>query len=163
MGDSNAPDEFCRDYERSIETFASEDRQPLLEAHCVLFDGVTDLSLQLFVDDILKCQVMPTSLADDARREIARSNACLTRALDRGGYKQNEAKLEVIPKLLARSENRLIGSKGYVPHKVMWFLKHLGALLSASGTNGYEIKARVNAMSKHWFAFAGFWRAKRGS
>ena len=97
MGDGNAPDEFTRDYDRNIRAYLQEDSQPIMQATCLLFPGVPiDMSICLFVDDLLRFHVFEDHSAVSTRTRLHRSNGVLNTCLAEGNYLQNESKLEVV-------------------------------------------------------------------
>ena len=163
MGDSNEGELFMSNFYSGLGEYRRETylnvASPLTCTSSITGDlYATDASLTAFVDDLLRIILIDTVSA--FAKEVNNDLACLTRALMKLDYFQNESKADVsfyasdrklIREMLA--DRSVIGNR-------LTTVKHLGTWIDSFGSNRCDIDLRVQSMNAAWTSLGSFWHSR---
>ena len=96
---------------------------------CQIFGYISDSSIYVFIDDILKLNGLDQRTADRARQQLQQSNASLDSYLNPTGYYQAPHKEEVYAYLGNRAEQYRLSQQGFLHCRYLKDFKYLGAYI----------------------------------
>eukprot|EP00959_Pyramimonas_sp_CCMP1952_P027424 576445-Pyramimonas_sp.AAC.1 len=77
--------------------------------------------------------------------------------LQRGGYKQNRKKEEIIVSLDTRQHVHDLAKHGQLPCVLLHTLRHLGGWTTPACANTTDVEKRLQSMAIGWCAYSGAW------
>ncbi|CAK0875338.1 unnamed protein product, partial [Prorocentrum cordatum] len=162
MGTCEAPKEFAVAFRRPVQQWRAEcaAQDDLLLFKTPILELPVSCAVVQFADDLKKRHVILSGLATDAHAIIEESQTLLITELEKGGFKQNMKKREMVSELKP-SENLKFkallkpGSGKILPHA-----RHLGGRYVWNDNASVEVGYRIDALKKGWAVMGRFWFAK---
>ena len=169
MGDGNAVEEFLVSYQTCVaewgrKRYREESRDlvattSLIEARNGGSPLPVDLSIEVFVDDLLKLSMVEDGRAATAKKKLEDSNSALDEAIAPGGFAQNVGKQESLIHLPKKRESKQAYKPNFLQGRALRVMLYLGVRLTASGNLAPELQARLEAMKKGWCQLGAFWHS----